>query len=356
MITQHSRHITPLVPVSPAGTRPTFPWSRRAPLYRSVPGLDRAAPLTRTAGPILVTGSHRSGTTWVGKILASAPGTCYLHEPFKPGWAPAEIWTRFDTWFAHLNTATAGLHERRLARSLELHFNWRRHWIRKPSMSQACCASGCWARWTMHRLLRHRPVMKDPIAIFSAPWLAERFNMRVIMMIRHPAAFVSSIKLKGWWFDFEHWTRQPGLMSLLLPFAREIEMLARRNDDIIEQAILQWRVFHHVIRGYQHAYPDWHFVRHEDLSREPISGFAAMFRAAGLTFTRRCQQKVLRSSASGNLTDANVAGKSTHFTDLNSAANIHNWQNRLSGVEIRRVRDGTADVAQHFYDDDDWRC
>jgi hypothetical protein len=32
-------------------------------------------------GPILVTGAHGSGTTWVGKLLALAPGTGYAHEP-----------------------------------------------------------------------------------------------------------------------------------------------------------------------------------------------------------------------------------------------------------------------------------
>ena len=37
---------------------------------------------------VLVTGSHRSGTTWVGQILGLAPGLCYLHEPFKPCWDP----------------------------------------------------------------------------------------------------------------------------------------------------------------------------------------------------------------------------------------------------------------------------
>ena len=43
--------------------------------------------------PILVTGAHRSGTTWVGKMLALAPGIGYVHEPFSPrtpvGMSPA---------------------------------------------------------------------------------------------------------------------------------------------------------------------------------------------------------------------------------------------------------------------------
>jgi hypothetical protein len=31
--------------------------------------------------PVLVTGIHRSGTTWVGKMLAAAPGVVYINEP-----------------------------------------------------------------------------------------------------------------------------------------------------------------------------------------------------------------------------------------------------------------------------------
>ena len=36
-----------------------------------------------------------------------------------------------------------------------------------------------------------RMVMKDPIALFSAEWLSTRFDMPVVVIIRHPAAFVA---------------------------------------------------------------------------------------------------------------------------------------------------------------------
>ncbi|HUH21151.1 MAG TPA: hypothetical protein VLZ09_04715, partial [Gaiellaceae bacterium] len=45
--------------------------------------------------PILVTGAHRSGTTWVGKMLALAPGVGYVHEPFNPRFSAG----RFDRYF-----------------------------------------------------------------------------------------------------------------------------------------------------------------------------------------------------------------------------------------------------------------
>ena len=33
--------------------------------------------------PIFLTGTHRSGTTWIAKMLAP-PGIWHLHEPFNP--------------------------------------------------------------------------------------------------------------------------------------------------------------------------------------------------------------------------------------------------------------------------------
>jgi hypothetical protein len=33
--------------------------------------------------PILVTGAHRTGTTWVGKMLAASPQVAYISEPLN---------------------------------------------------------------------------------------------------------------------------------------------------------------------------------------------------------------------------------------------------------------------------------
>lgn len=35
--------------------------------------------------PILVTGAHRSGTTWIGNIISSAQNVFYVQEPFNIG-------------------------------------------------------------------------------------------------------------------------------------------------------------------------------------------------------------------------------------------------------------------------------
>ncbi len=39
-----------------------------------------------------------------------------------------------------------------------------------------------------------RPLLKDPIAVLSAPWLERTFGMQVVFSVRHPAAFAASLK------------------------------------------------------------------------------------------------------------------------------------------------------------------
>src|SRR4051794_41669947 len=128
-------------------------------------------------------------------------------------------------------------------------------------------------------------------------------------MVRHPAAFASSIKLKRWHFDFNHFLRQEELMNgLLAPFADDVRQLAAKNDDLLEQAILQWRCFHHAIRQYQLSRPDWQFVRHEDLSLDPLGGVRRVYERLGVAVTPAGGGAGRASSEAGHRPPAAPAG------------------------------------------------
>lgn len=63
--------------------------------------------------PILVTGSHRSGTTWVGQMLATK-GTTYIFEPFNIENASELHAFPLEFWFTYID----GLSEARRAKLL----------------------------------------------------------------------------------------------------------------------------------------------------------------------------------------------------------------------------------------------
>ncbi len=48
-----------------------------------------------------------------------------------------------------------------------------------------------------YRMYNIRPLIKDPIGLFSYKWLVSKFDMDVLVLIKHPAAFVSSLKKNG---------------------------------------------------------------------------------------------------------------------------------------------------------------
>jgi hypothetical protein len=90
--------------------------------------------------------------------------------------------------------------------------------------------------------------------------------------IRHPAAFAGSLQ-KQWTHPFSHFLRQHHLQ----PFADDIRSFACEERDVVDQAALLWNVIHTMILEYQETFPDWIYLRHEDLSRDPVAGFRSLF-------------------------------------------------------------------------------
>ena len=62
---------------------------------------DRLDPNTKQA-PILVTGMHRSGTTWVGKMLSAGTGTAYISEPLNLFHRPGVFDAPVNNWYKYI--------------------------------------------------------------------------------------------------------------------------------------------------------------------------------------------------------------------------------------------------------------
>jgi hypothetical protein len=301
--------------------------------------------------PILVTGSHRSGTTWAGRNLALAPYTCYIHEPFNVGIKISVIDCPLSYWYQYICKENASQYKSALDKVLHHQY---------PLLSNLTKASTV---RNMGKILRDQvltlsnkirgntPVVKDPIAFFSAEWLSKIYEMNVLVMIRHPAAFCSSLKVKNWRFDFNNFLDQPLLMDRYLgAFEDEISRFAQEERSVIDQAILLWNCIHHTVKVYQQEHPEWLFVRHEDLSNEPLVNFESIYNKFGLDFTPRVKSGILESSGSHNPTEQSPGNEFKR----NSKENIKNWKNRLSPEEIDSIKFKTSELSSIFYEDDDW--
>ncbi len=97
-----------------------------------------------------------------------------------------------------------------------------------------------------------------------------------------------------------------------------------------------------MILGYKRDHPDWHFVQHEDLSRDPVKEYRNLYAMLGLDFSRKIERKVLQYSAASKLA----------ALKRDSKTNISTWKDRLTAMEIDRIREGTHKLAREFYTDE----
>jgi len=290
------------------------------------------------APPILVTGSHRSGTTWAGRILALDPRIVYVHEPFNLDARRPAIRVRPEHWFEHVTRENEAALLGPMTEVVRGEFPPRKRSI---------------ARRVIELAQPPRVLLKDPIALLAAPWLADRFASQVLVMIRHPAAFASSLKRLDWRFDFGNLAAQPLFMrDLAGRHASEIRSFAEREHPIIDQAVLLWNVLHRVIAGYRDEHPDWTFLRLEDLSDDPIEHFRSLYRQFGLRWTPEVEAAA--AAASSEDAPAEVAPEDRNVTIRNSREARWSWRQRLTPEEQARVREATREVAEAFYDMIDW--
>lgn len=321
--------------------------------------------------PILVTGSHRSGSTWVGEMLALSPLTTYISEPFnldhRGTFRYISNQNELDKWkfrFKHNGLAAeldfyhyiqdiikysyfsyyyiySATRDIRGTKSLNYPIEYLKRVVRKSKTLST------------YRAANIRPLLKDPIAVFSAEWLANRFDMDVVVLIRHPAAFVSSLKRLNWTYNFSWFLEQPLLIKdYLYPFKSELKEYAEREKDIIDQGILLWKIIHYVIDKYRKQHPDWLFFRHEDLSRQPERIFATLFHNLDLEYSEKISRAIQSYSSTENQREA--PKDTAHFLKRDSNANIWNWKTRLSPAEIDRIRTGVEEISRAFYSEQDW--
>lgn len=300
---------------------------------------------------IYITGAHRSGTSWVGQMIAAADNYLVRDEEFFN--FASEIG---NIPFAYSYPYICEQNEQQFLSYVDslkaCHYSLLGGLTRAHSFKDILRVGKRKLRSIGRQI--HRPkktIFVEPTGLMSAEWFAKRYQTPVIVLVRHPAAFVSSLKKLDWGFNFTHLTQQKLLMERFFSeYATEMEQAPKRPD-IVGMSILLWKLLYHVVDVYRKDHPDWIVLRHEDLSADPIGQYAALYGKLGLEFTPECRKIVyLHSSGEGGGEFDGKKDKSIR----NSAEVIKIWKKRLTPDEIKRIRDNTEPVASRFYDNRSW--
>ena len=286
-------------------------------------------------------------------MLAIDPCTAYISEPLNVWHRPGVFRAPVNNWYQYICEENESEYLPAFYELLEFEYHlWKE--IRSIRSLKDFLRMGRDFRTFYYGLEEgRRALLKDPFAVFSAAWFARKLNSRVVISVRHPLAFVSSLKRLNWSFDFQDLLDQPLLMRDHLEPYRS-QMRSVQSEDIVEQAALLWKMIYHTVHAMRilRLNSDFIIVRHEDLSRDSVNGFRNLYASLGLDYTHHVEKIILESSSSENPME--LSRKKVHDVRLDSRANVANWKKRLTEDEIKRVRIVTGEVSQLFYTDAEW--
>ena len=278
--------------------------------------------------------------------------TGYIHEPFLPTRSPGWLAEPLPFWFMYITEEIEVRYLPALTNVVNMRYPLGASLRRTRSLKHLALHSIESARSVRYRMRGVRPLLKDPMAIFSSEWLADRFAMDVVVMIRNPLAFVSSIKRLNWGFDYErHWLGQDLLMRDLLGHRAEDFRGYRGEIDLVGEGIVMWNAIYDVVARFRDRRPDWHFVIYENLAADPVAGFRELYEKLDLTWSDKVAETIARYSKDDNPKEVPTTRRRAVRRD--SAAAATTWRERLSAQDVERIAGETADVARFFYPDSD---
>ena len=293
---------------------------------------------------ILVTGSNRSGSTWVGRVISTNKKVDNIIEPLNFNRIKRYKQVDINYWYPKIIDSSPRSLKKEVKYLIEyyLDINYLSIFIQLLNRYEGHNLYKSFKkRW--RRAGKPIKMLKDPTAIFSVPWLVKEFDLIPVIIIRHPAAYVLSIKEKGWWFDFDNLLKQSDFFSGELEHLKREVVNFKENEKertIIENAALFWKIFYTQVKEYKMNYPNWYFITHEDLSVDPLNEFQNMFSYLGLEFNNDVRNYIKSS------THTLEAGK--HIR--NSKENAIKWVHKLSDEEKELIFKITSPVAEVFYD------
>ena len=252
---------------------------------------------------IFVAGTARSGTTWLGDLIASQIPCRILFEPFNPNLVPEYREFNYFQYMRPANNNAAFFHFAQKVFSGEI----RNHWIDRQN----------------EELLPKYRLIKEIRANLSLKWLHNNFPMvPIIFLMRHPCAVVLSRMELGWATDDDI---QPFLLQpqLVADYLREhLEFIQRVRTEEEKHAII-WSISN-LVPLTQFEPGELKIVYYENLCARPEFELPSVFTSIGQRYDAAALGKINRPSQTTRVASPVVSGNDR----------ISHWKKKLSPRQI----------------------
>jgi hypothetical protein len=248
----------------------------------------------RTRRPaVLILTLPRCGSSWVGSILGRADDALYLREPV----------TQSDPAITRRITFDPSEHP-------ELEPTFRRladmAFLGLPAFKDVVIYDP--EQWSLADRLRRRVVIKE-VNARACQWFLNRYQPRVVFLVRHPAAVAWSSQKQGW----------------LGPTPADWE---KRGGEHAESLALAWEALK--------PYRDCEVASYESLCSDPLAGFRKLYDFAGLRWTGSTAAMISEDSQG-------------------SRTRIEAWRGAAAPEAVQALRRGYQRFALPWYQsDEEW--
>ena len=307
--------------------------------------------------PILITGLQRSGNTWTAKMLLLSNQLFAIQEPFNI--LREELnFLDLEHQFLYITKTNEHKYVKNLTPLLGLSFSFNDLISilgRTKNVKSIPYNFWRYANTKINLKGNKIPLIKDPIAFMSSEWLAKTFGLNVVVLIRHPAAYINSMKRMKWGFNFAWFADQDELMGdYLQEFEKPIRKYAKDKfiSFDIESQILLWNIQNKLVLRFKKEHPEWFFYRHEDLSIEPEKYFKHLYNNLGLNYTESIKNLIKKFTLESNKKEAKKGKQFDFIRDSKAVTKL--WKKHLTDDEIKKIYDGTIEICSEFYDETFW--
>ncbi len=319
---------------------------------------NQKSTIINSSAPILVTGAHRTGTTWVGKMLTASGQAAYISEPLNRHHRPGVLRIPVAQWYPYIRQENEHEYLTAFLETLayRYHYSAETRSLRSFKDLQRM-GRDSWI-FLQGKVRHQRPLLKDPsqsfqcALVYPTPGLpGGRYRAPSRCLRQQPETPELAVSIR-------RFANQPLFIRDWGELFRQdigqllAEEQSSEKPDIIAQGSLLWRIVYAVVSEYKLRFPQLQVVRHEDVSLDPLSGYSVLYEKLGLNFSETAQKIILESSSSDNPQE--VSNKNIYATRLDSRANLSNWKRRLAKEEIERIRLLTEDVVAEYYPDLTW--
>ncbi|MCI0561838.1 MAG: sulfotransferase domain-containing protein [Nitrososphaera sp.] len=255
---------------------------------------------------VFLTGTGRSGTTWVEDIINFNGAYRLMFEPFHSRKVPALAEWRYRQYLRPENRDERFLQPA----SRILNGTIRHPWIDRYNRT----------------LFARRRLIKDIRAQLILKWIQRNFpDISLILLLRHPCAVAHSKMKLGWSTHLEEFLDQDELME---DFLRPFEKYIRAAADPYEKHIFLWCIENFVpLKQFRHG--EMHMTFYEHLCTRPDREAARLLEYVRQPVSPRVFKVIRKPSALARPHSAVVSGSSL----------IDTWRTYTSVEQVTRARE-----------------